>query len=223
VQTISREAAIQMQLQNLPWSSGVREIASVRTSRIQQEIDRVSREAAEEAAKLQAIKDARRKAEQDLRNEMLSAIDKNYAYRVAVDEAEEALSEYNEATKTGKLTTEELDAWVASMKGATPHDSMRNLWQWWQDNGTYVPDGVINYPRDPRVTYTIKTVLTHQSDLERNGEFFSMSLIFLVNVLIIVGLYLSAAPAPGHEFIELGRCWAGNAAWVWNGFRLILG
>ena len=64
VQTISREAAIQMQLQNLPWSSGVREIASVRTSRIQQEIDRVSREAAEEAAKLQAIKDARRKTEQ---------------------------------------------------------------------------------------------------------------------------------------------------------------
>jgi len=55
------------------------------------------------------------------------------------------------------VTTEELDAWVASMKGATPHDSMRNLWQWWQDNGTYVADGVINYPRDPRVTYKIKT------------------------------------------------------------------
>ncbi|WP_396439643.1 hypothetical protein [Limnohabitans sp.] len=64
VQTISREAAIQMQLQNLPWSSGVREIASVRTTRIQQEKDRVAREAAEDAAKLQIIKDARLKAEQ---------------------------------------------------------------------------------------------------------------------------------------------------------------
>ena len=64
VQTISREAAIQMQLQNLPWSSGVREIASVRTTRVQQEKDRVAREAAEEAAKLQAIKDTRLKAEQ---------------------------------------------------------------------------------------------------------------------------------------------------------------
>ena len=64
VQTISREAAIQRQLQNLPWSTGVREIASVRTSRIQQEKDRVAREAAEEAAKLQAIKDTRLKAEQ---------------------------------------------------------------------------------------------------------------------------------------------------------------
>jgi hypothetical protein len=64
VQTISREAAIQMQLQNLPWSSGVREIASVRTTRVQQEKDRVAREAAEEASKLQAIKDARLKSEQ---------------------------------------------------------------------------------------------------------------------------------------------------------------
>lgn len=63
VQTISREAAIQRQLQNLPWSSGVREIASVRTARIQQEKDRVAREAAEEAAKLQAIEDARVQAE----------------------------------------------------------------------------------------------------------------------------------------------------------------
>jgi hypothetical protein len=70
-------------------------------------------EAREEAERLtKAVTtavDARRKAEQDLRNEMLSAIDKNYAYRVAVDDAEEALSEYNEAAKTGKLTTEELD------------------------------------------------------------------------------------------------------------------
>ena len=63
VQTISREAAIQKQLQNLPWSSGVREIASVRTTRIQQEKDRVAREAAEDAAKLQVIEDARLKAE----------------------------------------------------------------------------------------------------------------------------------------------------------------
>ena len=63
VQTISREAAIQRQLQNLPWSTGVREIASVRASRIQQEKDRVARAAAEEAAKLQAIEDAKLLAE----------------------------------------------------------------------------------------------------------------------------------------------------------------
>lgn len=63
VQTISREAAIRRQLQNLPWSTGVRESASVRASRIQQEKDREARAAAEEAAKLQAIEDARLQAE----------------------------------------------------------------------------------------------------------------------------------------------------------------
>lgn len=64
------------------------------------------------------------------------------------------------------------------------------------------------------VTYTVKTVMTHQSDLERNGEFFSMSLIFLFNILLITALYLAASPAPVHEFIELGRCWLGTAGWV---------
>ena len=63
VQTISRENAIQRQLLNLPWGTGVRELASVKSSRIQQEKDRVAREAAEEAAKLQAIEDARLQAE----------------------------------------------------------------------------------------------------------------------------------------------------------------
>lgn len=63
VQTISRDMAIQRQLQNLPWSTGVREIASVKAARVQQEKDRVARAAAEEAAKLQAIEDARLQAE----------------------------------------------------------------------------------------------------------------------------------------------------------------
>jgi hypothetical protein len=95
VQTISREAAIQMQLQNLPWSSGVREIASVRTSRIQQEKDRVAREAAEDAAKLQAIKDARLKAEQQAQEakaaEQRALEDKIAALKVQIAE-EKALA-----------------------------------------------------------------------------------------------------------------------------------
>lgn len=63
IQTISRETAIQNQLQNLPWNTGVREIASVRASRIQQEKDRVARAAAEEAAKLQAIEEVKLQTE----------------------------------------------------------------------------------------------------------------------------------------------------------------
>ena len=95
VQTISREAAIQMQLQNLPWSSGVREIASVRTSRIQQEKDRVAREAAEDAAKVQIIKDARLKAEQQAQEakaaEQRALQDKIAALKVQIAE-EKALA-----------------------------------------------------------------------------------------------------------------------------------
>jgi hypothetical protein len=95
VQTISREAAIQRQLQNLPWSTGVREIASVRTSRIQQEKDRVAREAAEDAAKLQVIEDARLKAERQAQEakaaEQRALQDKIAALKVQIAE-EKALA-----------------------------------------------------------------------------------------------------------------------------------
>ncbi len=66
VQTISQEAAMLRQLANLPWSTGVREIAAERNSRIQQEKDRVIRLAAAEEAKLQAIEDARLEAEKQV-------------------------------------------------------------------------------------------------------------------------------------------------------------
>ena len=68
VQNISQAAAIQRQLDNLPWSTGVREIAAVRASRIQQEKDRVAELAAQEAAKRQAVEDARLLAEQQAKD-----------------------------------------------------------------------------------------------------------------------------------------------------------
>lgn len=73
------------------------------------------------------------------------------------------------------------------------------------------------------VTYTVKTVLTRQSDLVRNGEFFSMSLIFLINALLIAVLYLAASPRPGYELVELGRCWMGTAGWMAAFLRQVLG
>ncbi len=100
VQTISREAAIQRQLQNLPWSTGVREIASVRTARIQQEKDRVARAAAEEAEKLQAIEDARLQAERQAQEakaaEQRALQDKIAALKVQVaEEKAQAAQEKN--------------------------------------------------------------------------------------------------------------------------------
>ncbi|MDZ4289897.1 MAG: hypothetical protein U0984_18170 [Prosthecobacter sp.] len=60
-------------------------------------------------------------------------------------------------------------------------------------------------------TFTTKTVMAEQSDLERNGEFFSLLLIFLINVLLLVALFLAASPSPGLGLAELGRCWMGTA------------
>ncbi|HYF37127.1 MAG TPA: hypothetical protein VD994_17640 [Prosthecobacter sp.] len=63
-------------------------------------------------------------------------------------------------------------------------------------------------------TFTFKTIVAKQSDLERNGEFFSLLLIFLINVLLLAGLFLAASPAPGFGLVEIGRCWLGTAGWL---------
>lgn len=67
-------------------------------------------------------------------------------------------------------------------------------------------------------TFTWKTIRIEQSDLQKNGEFFSMLLIFLVNVLLIIGLFIAASPSPGLGLAEVGRCWLGTAGAVWTFF-----
>lgn len=62
-QVITQEVAIQRQMSNQPWTTGVREIAGAKNKRIQAEKDRVVRLEAEEAAKIKAIEDARLLAE----------------------------------------------------------------------------------------------------------------------------------------------------------------
>lgn len=65
-------------------------------------------------------------------------------------------------------------------------------------------------------TYTVKTVYAEQGDLKRNGEFFSMMLIFLINAFLLIALFLAASPAPGLGFGEVMRCW-------WSVFSAIFG
>jgi hypothetical protein len=62
-QVISKEVAIQMQMSQQPWSTGVREIAGAKNKRMQQEQERVARLEAEEVARVKAIEDARLLAE----------------------------------------------------------------------------------------------------------------------------------------------------------------
>lgn len=69
-------------------------------------------------------------------------------------------------------------------------------------------------------TYTVKTVIAEQGDLKRNGEFFSMMLIFLINAFLLIALFLAASPSPGLGLAEVGRCWwsvaTGILGWVWD-------
>lgn len=65
-------------------------------------------------------------------------------------------------------------------------------------------------------TFTYKTVIIAQSDLQRNGEFFSVLLIFLVNVLLLIGLFIAASPSPGLGLAEVGRCWLSTAGAMWD-------
>lgn len=65
------------------------------------------------------------------------------------------------------------------------------------------------------LTYTLQTVHVEQGDLTRNGEFFSMLLIVLVNLLLITLLFVAASPS--MSLGELGRCWLEVASAVCHG------
>ena len=64
--------AIQRQLEGLPWTTGVREIAGVRTARIKAEQDRVAKLAAQEAARVKAIEDERLRLEREAQEAKLA-------------------------------------------------------------------------------------------------------------------------------------------------------
>lgn len=64
-------------------------------------------------------------------------------------------------------------------------------------------------------TFTVETVKMEQGDLKRNGEFFSMMLIFLFNIATVFTLLVAALP--GMSFSEVGRCWMGVASGFWHG------
>jgi len=123
VQTISQEAAMLRQWEQLPWRSGVREIAAVRNARAQQEKDRVTRQAAEEAAKLQAVEDARLQAEKKAQEakaaEQRALQDKIAALRTQI--AEEKERQKNEKNWLFKQVDKIRGAPTEASPAATPN------------------------------------------------------------------------------------------------------
>ncbi len=59
------------------------------------------------------------------------------------------------------------------------------------------------------VTYTILTLRRQQSDLTRNGEFFSVMLITLVNAGLLTLMFVAASPHPELGLAQTLRCWWG--------------
>jgi hypothetical protein len=61
------------------------------------------------------------------------------------------------------------------------------------------------------ITYTLITLRTQQSDLTRNGEYFSLMLIFLINAAQILLLFTLHSPHPELGLAQTLQCWWGNA------------
>lgn len=64
------------------------------------------------------------------------------------------------------------------------------------------------------VCSTARALRVAQTDLQRNGEFFSLSVIVLCNLAVLLALYLGTSSSPLYEFKEWIRLWWGTARWL---------
>ena len=69
--------------------------------------------------------------------------------------------------------------------------------------------GALGFTWGFHLTYTACMLWEVQSDLARNGRFFSLVWIVLVNFLVLAGLLVFAAP--GIQPQAFGRLWWSNA------------
>jgi hypothetical protein len=65
------------------------------------------------------------------------------------------------------------------------------------------------------LTFTIEVLHTEQTDLRQNGEFFSMILIFMVNLALIGALFIVASPTVGWRDVWNDARHIVEAVWHW--------
>jgi hypothetical protein len=70
------------------------------------------------------------------------------------------------------------------------------------------------------LTFTVQVLHTEQSDLRQNGEFFSMMLIFVVNLALIGSLFIIASPTVGWS--DVANDAKGLIETVWRGAASII-
>jgi hypothetical protein len=66
------------------------------------------------------------------------------------------------------------------------------------------------------LTFTIQVLHTEQSDLRQNGEFFSMMLIFVVNLALIGSLFIAASPTVGWVDVWTDARNIIDTLWNWS-------
>lgn len=80
---------------------------------------------------------------------------------------------------------------------------------------------LVGFTWSHHLTFTVQTVHVEQGDLTRNGEFFSLMLIFLVNLTLIGVLFFTALP--GASFMEVADIWIDVAKGAWTFVSGVLG
>ncbi|MCB1227669.1 MAG: hypothetical protein KDK99_17765 [Verrucomicrobiales bacterium] len=65
------------------------------------------------------------------------------------------------------------------------------------------------------ITYTVITLhVTDQSDLARDGELFSLLLIFVTNAALILVVFVLASRDPELGWFKAWQCWLGKMRWL---------
>lgn len=128
-QVVTQEVAIQMQMSNQPWSTGVREIAGAKNRRIQQEQERVARLEAEEAARIQAIEDTRLNAEKQAEEAKLA---EQRAFQAKIDAlktqiAEEKARKEKERIENRFWLLKQVDKLTGNNQPVAPEDPKSTL------------------------------------------------------------------------------------------------
>ena len=81
--------------------------------------------------------------------------------------------------------------------------------------GNLVFYGVIGATWGFHLAWTLWMIPRDQPDLQDNGTFLSLVLIYFGNLLVLITLLCLASPSPGDSFRDFGYAWFGNAT-IWG-------
>ncbi len=120
------------------------------------------------------------------------------------------VSDFRVRLEGGYIVSNKINTWIALSPYFIPIYSVMvvavfGLGDWWWGWGDYLLwfYGALGFTWCFHASYTVSMIPKGQSDLAYNGTFFSLVLIYLMNLLILCLLLIAAAPHVG--FVSFGR------------------